>query len=155
MLNVSLLPRQLNGHHIFRGFWGSCRVRSLFLLFVAVATLAAQDSDSDSGTATKRITAASQFFDHDFVNFYVYGNGVWDSGLPTFNSNGQTVFNSSLGWARRRRCHRYSPLQRRRFQLELPWLVSRIRKQRHQRRPTTKSCPRLQKKIESPLDIRH
>jgi len=75
-------------------------VRYLFLLFVAAATLAAQnaDSDSDIGNTTKRISAASQFFDHDFVNFYVYGNGVWDTRVPQFNSTGAESYSSGLGW---------------------------------------------------------
>jgi hypothetical protein len=73
-------------------------VRSIFLLCLAAATLVAQSSDSSSGATTKDITAASQFFDHDFVNLYAFGNGVWDSGLPTYKANNQYTSNGSLGW---------------------------------------------------------
>jgi len=74
-------------------------VKSFFLLCIAAATLAAQDSNSDSGNITRSITAGSEFFDHDFVNFYVYGNGVWDSRVPNgLSSTGQEVYGSDLGW---------------------------------------------------------
>ncbi len=98
MPHLSFLSRQLKGRNILRSVWGSCRVRSIFLFCVAAATLAAQSTDSESGSGTKGITAASQFFDHDFVNFFVYGNGVWDSGLPTYSATNQLVQNSSFGW---------------------------------------------------------
>ncbi len=100
MLNSLLLHGEMKGRNISRSFWGSCRVRYIFLLCIAAATLAAQDqdTDSDSGNTTRRISAASQFFDHDFVNFYVYGNGVWDTRVPVFNSLGDVTYGSGLGW---------------------------------------------------------
>ncbi len=73
-------------------------MKSFLLLCLAAASLAAQDADSDSGSVTRRITAASQFFDHDFVNVYVYGNGVFDSRVPVYNSANQQTFGSGLGW---------------------------------------------------------
>ena len=78
-------------------------MRSILVFCMAAATLAAQDSSStgsgDSGNVTERITAASQFFDHDFVNIYAYGNGVYDSRVPQgVNSNGQEIYGGGLGW---------------------------------------------------------
>ena len=81
MLNFLRLPRQLTGSQFLKEFRGSCGVKTLFIFCIAAATLAAQDSDSSGSSTniTQRITAASQFFDHDFVNLYGYANGVWDS----------------------------------------------------------------------------
>lgn len=98
MLKFTLLPRLPKGCVISKIFLGSFRVRLFFLLCVAAATLAAQTSDSDSGNTTKDISAASQFFDHDFVNFFVYGNGVWDSRSAVQNVAGSSVLGSALGW---------------------------------------------------------
>jgi len=73
----------------------------VFLVLCAVAaSLAAQETpadSADSGSVTRRVTAASQFFDHDFVNVFVFGNGVWDSRVPVFSST-QTSFGSGVGW---------------------------------------------------------
>jgi len=97
MLNSLLLPDQTKGHYILKSFWGSSLVKSFLILCLAAASLAAQDPDS-GGNLTRRITAASQFFDHDFVNFYAYANGVWDSRVPTFGANNVETFGSGLGW---------------------------------------------------------
>jgi hypothetical protein len=103
MLNFSLLPRQNYGGRFLKEFRGSGRVRFLLVFCIAAATLAAQDSSStgsgDSGNVTERITAASQFFDHDFVNVYGYGNGVWDSRVPQgLNSSNQESYGGGFGW---------------------------------------------------------
>jgi len=58
----------------------------------------AQDSSADSsGDVTRRVTAASQFFDHDFVNVFVFANGIWDSRVPELTNN-QAAYGSGLGW---------------------------------------------------------
>jgi len=66
---------------------------------LAAATVAAQDSSSDSDNVygTRNVTAASQFFDHDFVNVFVFANGIWDSRVPELTNN-QAKFSSGFGW---------------------------------------------------------
>lgn len=74
-------------------------MRSLFLLSIAAAILSAQDSTPSPSTSlsdsTRGITAATQFFDHDFINVYAYGNGIWDSHVPEVNGTG---YQSGVGW---------------------------------------------------------
>ncbi len=101
MLNFLRLPRQKTGSQFLKEFRGSCGVKTLFIFCVVAATLAAQDSDSsgNSTNITQRITAASQFFDHDFVNIYGYGNGVWDSRIAQgLDSAGQENYGGGFGW---------------------------------------------------------
>jgi len=101
MLNFLRLPHQITGRQFQKEFWGSCRVKFFFILCVSAATLAAQgSSDNSSGARTSfsPLTAAGQFFDGDFVNVFAFGNGVWDSRVPTLNSSGQEVFGSGFGW---------------------------------------------------------
>ena len=99
MLNELFLPRQNRGRIIFPAFRGSYLVRSFFLLCVAAGVLAAQDSTPTSNgsvsDSTRGITAATQFFDHDFVNLFVYGDGVWDSHVPVV---GGGSYKNGLGW---------------------------------------------------------
>jgi len=68
---------------------------------MAAATLAAQESPSDSssgiGDSTRRVTALSEFFDHDFVNVYAFANGIWDSRVPELTNN-VLNYGSGLGW---------------------------------------------------------
>lgn len=104
MLNFLLFRRQFTGRCFLKEFWGSFKVRSLFVFCIAAATLAAQDSSSGSGggsssNGSEAVTAASQFFDHDFVNFYAFANGVLNTNLPAGeNSSGQQTFGHALGW---------------------------------------------------------
>jgi hypothetical protein len=39
-----------------------------------------------------------QLMDHDFVNFYVFGNGVYDSRIPVLSSTGQGIGSGSWGY---------------------------------------------------------
>jgi hypothetical protein len=39
-----------------------------------------------------------QLMDHDFVNFYVFGNGIYDSQIPVLSSSGQGVGRGSWGY---------------------------------------------------------
>lgn len=100
MLNFLFLPHQITGRQFLKEFRGSCQVRSLLVLCIAAATLAGQDtSGTGNGNVTEHITAVSQFFDHDFVNVFAYGNGVWDSRVPlSIDSNGVQNYGGGLGW---------------------------------------------------------
>ncbi len=76
-------------------------MKSFVIFCITAATLAAQGSNnSDSGnTISERVTAAGQFFDNDFFNVYAFGNGVWDSRVPTgAGSTGLETFGSGFGW---------------------------------------------------------
>lgn len=54
-------------------------------------------SPSDPGPSTNPITTlASQFFEHDFFNFFLFANGVYDSEPLTLN--GRTVNQGGLGF---------------------------------------------------------
>jgi hypothetical protein len=39
-----------------------------------------------------------QLMDHDFVNFYVFGNAIYDSRIPVLSSSGQSVGSGSWGY---------------------------------------------------------
>jgi hypothetical protein len=76
----------------------------VFLVFCLTAVaLVAQDTSSDSSSdsnndyGTRRVTAASQFFDHDFVNVFAFANGIWDSRVPILTSS-RSGYGSGFGW---------------------------------------------------------
>jgi hypothetical protein len=74
-------------------------VKVFVLLCFAAAILVAQDSTSDSSNdyGTRRVTAASEFFDHDFVNVFAFADGIWDSRLPILTTN-RSGYGSGVGW---------------------------------------------------------
>jgi hypothetical protein len=78
----------------------------VFVLFcLTAAALAAQDQDTSTDTnpdsandyGTRRVTAAGQFFDHDFVNVFAFANGIWDSRVPVLTKS-KSGYGSGLGW---------------------------------------------------------
>ena len=74
-------------------------MRVFLVLCLTVASVSAQSPASDSSssdTGTRRITAVSQFFDHDFLNVYAFGNGIWDSRQPILTTS--STFASGFGW---------------------------------------------------------
>jgi hypothetical protein len=98
MLDSRFRADELQRHNIDQNFGGSGLVKVFLILCVAATSLVAQSASSDnSGYNTRSITAVSQFFDHDFVNVFVFANGVWDSRVPVLSSN-TTTFGSGLGW---------------------------------------------------------
>ncbi len=58
----------------------------LMLLVVSAGLAAAQQTASDVPQPSTSL--ASQFFEHDFVNVYAFGNGLWDSALPQISNTG-------------------------------------------------------------------
>ncbi len=84
-------------------YWGSAPVKVLVIFCLMAVALVAQDTssgstaDSSDDYGTRHITAASQFFDHDFVNVFVFANGVWDSRIPVLTS-ASTNSSSGFGW---------------------------------------------------------
>lgn len=72
------------------------------LLIIPVAAALAQDNTAEPpavpstpATPGPLITLASEFLENNFVNFFAYGNGVYDSLSPVL-SNGTRI--SGLGW---------------------------------------------------------
>lgn|GEM_PF-1556286 len=74
---------------------------------IASATLAAQQAGSDQTDASQEqggglrgipVTLAGQFFDHDFVNYTLFGNGVFDTNIATLQGNNVTNSNG-FGWS--------------------------------------------------------
>src|SRR5947209_7920440 len=44
------------------------------------------------------VTLASQFFEHDYFNYYAFANGVYDSFAPVYSSEGQNISNGAFGY---------------------------------------------------------
>src|SRR5882762_1023405 len=70
----------------FRKIW----TRGIAAFVVAAATVVAQqvpDADQsqtpEEGTRGLPATLAGQFFDHNFVNYFVFGNGIYDNNVST------------------------------------------------------------------------
>lgn len=84
-----------------RQFWGIL-MRGAAVFAVAAATVVAQDASTKEPAATDNgvrgipVTLAGQFFEHDFVNYTLLANIIFDSNLATLQG-GQT--GSSLGWS--------------------------------------------------------
>jgi hypothetical protein len=97
MLNFRL-SRRREAHNKCKNICRSTRVKVLLALCACTASLAAQDSSTDSSNdyGTRRVTAASQFFDHDFVNVFAFANGIWDTRLPILTN--QSGYGSGYGW---------------------------------------------------------
>jgi hypothetical protein len=92
---VSRLNRQ-------KQFWGIL-LRGAAVFVAAAATVVAQDAatpepDTDNGLRGLPVTLAGQFFDHDFVNYTLFGNVVFDTNLATLQG-AQTVNGSGFGWS--------------------------------------------------------
>jgi len=86
-----------------RQFWGIL-MRGAAVFAVATATVVAQDASTTEPAATDNgvrgipVTLAGQFFEHDFVNYTLFGNIIFDSNLATLQG-AQTANGSSLGWS--------------------------------------------------------
>ena len=64
-------------------------------LLCSGAVLAQQDPNSQGQASAG---AGGGIFGHDFVNFFLFGNGVYDSRVPTISATDTTVYGSGLGW---------------------------------------------------------
>jgi hypothetical protein len=66
---------------------------------LAAATLAAQDTQEPSPITNRSIPSmVGQVLDHDFVNYYVFGNAVYDDRVPVQTSSIPTASTSSWGY---------------------------------------------------------
>ncbi len=79
-------------------------IQSVGLFAVAAATVVAQGTApgpaeaADEGLRGIPVTLAGQFFDHDFVNYSLFANAIYDSNLGTLQGN-QTVAGGGFGYS--------------------------------------------------------
>src|SRR4029079_10075746 len=79
-------------------------VQSVVLFAVAAATVVAQGTSTrpaeaaDNGLRGIPVTLAGQFFDHDFVNYSLFANAIYDTSLNTLQGN-QTVNGGGFGYS--------------------------------------------------------
>jgi hypothetical protein len=78
-------------------------MRSAAVFAVAAASVVAQNAstpepEADNGVRGIPVTLAGQFFDHDFVNYTLFGNVVFDTNLATLQGS-QVVNGSGFGWS--------------------------------------------------------
>jgi len=99
MLNFSVVRWRMEPRNLSKKFLGGAPVKVFVVFCFAAVALVAQDTSSDSSNdyGTRRVTAASEFFDHDFVNIFAFANGIWDSRVPILTTN-QSGYGSGFGW---------------------------------------------------------
>ena len=79
-------------------------IQSVALFAVAAATVVAQGTSTgpaeaaDNGLRGIPVTLAGQFFDHDFVNYSLFANAVYDTELATLQGN-QAVDTGGFGYS--------------------------------------------------------
>lgn len=83
-------------------FWGIL-MKGAVVFAVAAATVVAQEAATsepqDAGeTRGLPVTLAGQFFEHDFVNYSLFGNVIFDTNLATL-PGAQAVNGSGVGWS--------------------------------------------------------
>jgi hypothetical protein len=72
-----------------------CLTRSLTILLLTSAACLAQQAGQDVPQPSS--TLASEFFDHDFVNVFAFGNGIYDTALPQLTTGGSS-YGGSFGY---------------------------------------------------------
>jgi hypothetical protein len=83
-------------------FWGIL-MRGGAVFAIAAVTVVAQDAstpqpEADNGVRGIPVTLAGQFFEHDFVNYTLFGNVVFDTNLATLQG-AQIVNKAGFGWS--------------------------------------------------------
>lgn len=69
----------------------------LLLLSLAASLVFGQSHQDENSTQWSPVTLAGEFLEHDFVNWFGYVNGVYDSYAPISRNTG-TTNNGSFGW---------------------------------------------------------
>jgi hypothetical protein len=92
----------VSGFHRQKQFWGIL-IRGAAVFAIAAATVVAQEAstpapDADSGVRGLPVTLAGQFFDHDFVNYTLFGDVIFDTNLATLQG-AQTVNGNGVGFS--------------------------------------------------------
>jgi hypothetical protein len=85
-----------------RHLWGTL-MRGAALFAVAAATVVAQETaeappEADNGIRGIPVTLAGQFFDHDFVNYSLFANAIYDTNVATLQG-AQSVNSAGFGWS--------------------------------------------------------
>lgn len=68
-------------------------MRQIAIFFLCISAVAAQqapsadDQSRDNEVRPNPVTLSGQFFDHDFVNYFVFGNGIYDTRVPVLQSS--------------------------------------------------------------------
>lgn len=75
---------------------GESFLKFAVVLLCAAASVFGQSTDSGQ-TSSSPTPFAGQFFDHDFVNYFIFGNAVYDSDVPTLHGT-STAYGSGVGW---------------------------------------------------------
>jgi hypothetical protein len=70
--------------------------RSLASLLLAVGAVSAQQADQ--APVQPSTTLASQFFEHDFINVFAFGNGLYDTELPQLTPSGSNIYGGAWGY---------------------------------------------------------
>jgi len=98
---VSNYPPPVARFHRQKQFWGIL-IRGAAVFAVAAATVVAQEASTpepdDSGVRGLPVTLAGQFFDHDFVNYTLFGDVIFDTNLATLQG-AQTVNGNGVGYS--------------------------------------------------------
>ncbi len=68
------------------------------LPLTAALAFAQQPTQDENSTQWSPVTLAGEFLEHDFVNWFAYTDGVYDSYAPISSSNGRITNNGSFGW---------------------------------------------------------
>lgn len=72
--------------------------RFLLLSLTAALAFAQQPTQDENSTQWSPVTLSGEFFEHDYVNWFAYTDGVYDSYAPVSTRSGQVVDNGSFGW---------------------------------------------------------
>lgn len=95
LLRLLRASRKENMHRLIKGAgWPVCYMLAGCL---SAAALMAQ-GQGPSPEVRSIPTMVGQLMDHDFVNFYVFGNAIYDNRVPILSSTGQNVGNGSWGY---------------------------------------------------------
>ena len=80
---------------------GAVKFRALILIGLFTGLFAALAPAQDQPTQPRTFgptSFADQFLEHNFVNFFAFTNGVYDTYAPVLNAKGQTIDNGGFGY---------------------------------------------------------
>jgi hypothetical protein len=74
------------------------RIKTLLLVSLTATALFGQTVEQSDSTHWSPVTLAGEFFEHDYVNYYLFGSGLYDTYGSRVNSSGQAVSSGVFGW---------------------------------------------------------
>ena len=72
-------------------------LRLVLLSLTAALAFAQQATQDENSTQWSPVSLAGEFLEHDYVNWFGYADGVYDTYAP-ISRNGKTTNNGSFGW---------------------------------------------------------